>query len=247
MAMTKLYTYLALAGIIGVGLPAMATGLPTYGFAEIVTMKVDSIKNVATQDLLQTHKNMVRDTLKGLKGAYGEESEAPAEGEESGEGEEGEEDDGELLSSGSSAVTGRNEGLQTLLGEGGSLMTCGDKGRESLIELLNKTVVFPGKEEDRKELTTAEDDERQNRLDTAKEMAATTALAKAWLAQAEAANVSETLTKFQTQLGAASSQMEILAIILRLQEETQKNINTRLSVMGDELVSAGLSALDTGI
>jgi len=34
---------------------------------------------------------------------------------------------------------------------------------------------------------------------------------------------------------------------LRLQEETQKNINTRASIMGDELISSGLNALDTGV
>jgi len=227
--MTKLYTYLTLAGIVSIGLPALASGLPTYGFAEIVTMKVDSLKNVATQDILQTHKNLVRGALRGVKGGYGAQ---------------------ELLSGGSSVVTGRSEGLQTLLGEGDSLMTCGEGAKDSLVSLLtdrNRGVVSPATEKDRLELTTANDEARQKRLEKAIEMASTTALAKAWLAQAEAATVSETLSSLQEKLADNATQMDVLTTILLLQEETQKNINVRLSIMGDELVNAGLSALNTGL
>ena len=83
------------------------------------------------------------------------------------------------------------------------------------------------------------------------EKSATTGLAKAWKAQTETANVAEAISKTSQELGLGQSssrdmnQLEVIASIIRLQEETYKNMNTRLSLMSEDAVLKGLMALET--
>jgi len=235
--MTKLYTYLALAGVLTVSL-SVGAQVPTYGFGEVVTQTVNQMRSDAIKDLIQTQKNLVNSTLSALKtgaGSVGSEMQ-------------------KALTDSSSVITGKYEGLQNLLGKDSEygeikIKSCGCNADE-VVSRINETVVYPAKEDGddgRTSWSESRKDTRDSDLAYSKEMASTTALAKAWIAQSDASKVTNLLSKTQKELDNAPSQLAVIATILRLQEETQKNINTRASIMGDELISSGLSALDTGV
>ena len=236
--MMKLHTYLVAVSMIAICSPVWAQGVPTYGFGEVVTQTLDQMRSETMKDMIQTHKNLVNSTLSALK---------------TGAGSVG----GEMqkaLTDSSSVITGQYEGLQNLLGEDSEygeikIKSCGGNADE-VIARLNQTVVYPAKSggsDGRESWSESKKTTRDSDLATSQEMAATTALAKAWIAQTDASKVSNVLSKTQEELDNGKSQLAIIATILRLQEETQKNVNTRVSIMGDELISSGLSALDTGV
>ena len=231
--MTKLYTYLMLAGVLVISTPVWAQ-VPTYGFGEVVTQTVDQSQSDIMKDMIQTHKNLVNSTLSGLKKG------ACSIGKEMQN----------ALTEPSAVVTGKYEGLQNLLGKDSKygeikIKSCGCNAGE-VVERLNQTIVYPATrdgEDGRLSWSEARKSTRNSDLATSKEMASTTALAKAWIAQTDATKVANVLSKTQDELDNAQSQLAVIATILRLQEETQKNVNTRVSIMGDELISSGLNAL----
>ena len=233
----KLYTYLAMAGVLTLSFSAGAQ-VPTYGFGEVVTQTVDQMRSEKTKDLIQTQKNLVNSTLSALKtgaGSVGKEMQ-------------------EALTGSSVVITGKYEGLQNLLGEDSEygeikIKSCGGNVDE-VVARLNETIVYPAKaggSDGRESWSESRKDKRNSDLAYSQEMASITALAKAWTAQKDASQVSNLLSKTQEELNNDVSQLAVIATILRLQEETQKNVNMRVSIMGDELISAGLSALDTGV
>ena len=95
-------------------------------------------------------------------------------------------------------------------------------------------------------LTTAEHIQKGIERAKALEDSASSALAKAWIVQSESANTSASVGTTAEELSNAESQQSIIGTILRLQEETQKNLNTRMTIMAEELKMDSLLALDGG-
>lgn len=237
--MKRLYTYLALAGVIMAGTGAMASGVPVYGWGEVINQTLDNGKSDYIRDLVETQKRLVNTTLDAVGSP------------ETFRASSVQKNLKDSLTDISKSVTGRYEGLQNVLGEKSeygriAIAKCG-KDIEKVAERLNETVTYPAKEEDRLKMTTAEKNKRAQERAVSMERAATTGLAKSWLAQAETSNVAEAIADTQKELDNAASQQAVLATLMRLQEETQKNINTRLSLMGDDLISTGLVALEGNI
>jgi len=232
--MTKLYTYLALAGVVAVTVPVGAQ-VPTYGFGEVVTQTVDQMRSETMKDMIQTHKNLMNSALSGLQKGSGSIGKALEK----------------ALTDSSSVITGTYEGLQNLLGKNSAygeikIKSCGCNADEVVSRIKDK-VVYPAKADGNDGYLSWSEEKKNKRnwdLSFSQEMASTTALAKAWLAQTDATKVSNMLSKTQDELDNAESQLAVIATILRLQEETQKNVNTRVSIMGDELISSGLNALE---
>ncbi|MBQ7413633.1 MAG: hypothetical protein IJV07_05130 [Alphaproteobacteria bacterium] len=236
--MKHLY-YLALVGIMMVGTGAMASGVPVYGWGEVINQTLDNGKGDYIRDLVETHKRLVNTTLDAVGSPETFSASSLKKNLK------------DSLTDMSEAVTGQYEGLQNVLGEGSeygriAIAKCG-KNIEQVAERLNETVTYPAKEADRLKMTTAEKNKRAQERAVSMERAATSGLAKAWLAQSETANVAEAIADTQKELDNAESQQAVLATLMRLQEETQKNINTRLSLMGDDLISTGLVALEGNI
>ena len=96
-------------------------------------------------------------------------------------------------------------------------------------------------------LTTTELNQLAAARQKAQERAATTGLAKAWTAQKEAAEAGKAVGHTQEELDKAQSQLAVMGTILRLQEESQKSMNTRLSIKADDLIQMGLTALGENI
>ncbi|MDY6407962.1 MAG: hypothetical protein SPL08_04615 [Pseudomonadota bacterium] len=235
--MKKIYTFLTMVGVVAVGGTAFASGIPTWGFGEVVSQMVDSTQSNAVSDLIQTEENLVKSTLDGLR-----------KGHSSGSVKKNLK---ENLTMPSEAITGRYEGLQNILGKSSSygqirIKKCG-ANIPSVVNRIKNALTLPATEKDRNDMTTAERQKRANNRKASIESASTAALSKAWIVETEAAKVAASVSSTQEELNEAKSQMTVLVSILRLQEETQKNINTRLSLMGDELVSSGLMALDSGL
>jgi len=232
--MTKLYTYLAVIGVVAMSAPVWAQ-VPTYGFGEVVTQTVDQMRSDKMKDMIQTHKNLMNSALSGLKKGGGSVSKEMEK----------------ALTDSSSVVTGKYEGLQNLLGKDSpygeiKIKSCGGNA-DDVVERLNETIVYPAKadgDDGYRSWSEKKKDIRNVDLAVSKEMASTTALAKAWIAQTDSTKVSNMLSKTQEELDNDESQLAVIATILRLQEETQKNVNTRVSIMGDELISSGLNALE---
>jgi len=231
--MKKLYTYLVLAGVVAFGASASAQEI-TWGYGEVLTQMVDATQSNANSDLVQTKLNLVDSILHGLKKGY--------------HGDSVKKNLKKALLSSSEAVTGKYEGLDTVMGLGSTygriqIKKCGGNLSE-VIDRIKESLMLPAKDSDRDELTTSEMDRRATNRENTIEDAGTTALAKAWIVETEGAAVAGAISNTQEELKNAESQMTVLVSILRLQEETQKNVNTRLSLLGDDLINVGLMALD---
>ena len=77
------------------------------------------------------------------------------------------------------------------------------------------------------------------------QQAATSGLAKAWIAQSDTSDIAEAISKTQEELNNADSQMDVFGTLVRLQEETQKNLNSRFSLVADDVMASGLFVLET--
>ena len=246
--MKNLYTYLTLASVVAL-LPCVCAGVvPTWGKGEVTVQMVDNTQSNAVSDLFQTEQRLVESALKGLKGIH---SSKLVEKALAGDNKKEKGDKKGALTEPSEAVTGKYEGLENVLGKNSSygqikVKSCGGN-IGSVVNRVNEAFALPATQSGREGLTTGEMSKRDSNRNTSIEGAATTALSKAWIVETEAANIAESISDTQEELNKATSQMMVLVTILRLQEETQKSINTRLSLMGDELISSGLAALDSGL
>ena len=234
--MNKIYAYLAAVSILSLSLSAGAL-VPTWGYGEVITQMVDNTQSNAVSDLIQTKKDLMKSVLDGLKGSYSSSSVRK--------------NLKKTLTEPSEAITGQYEGLQNVLGKGSSygqirVKKCGASIPE-VIQRVKAALTLPASESNRNDLITKEQNTRESNRNASIESAGTTTLAKAWIVESESSKVAEAISKTQKELDKATSQMTVLVTILRLQEETQKNVNTRLSLLGDELISTGLSALDSGL
>ena len=235
--MKKLYTYLTLAGVVAVAPSVWAGGIPIWSYGEVITQMVDNTQSNAVADLVQTKWNLVNSTLDGLRSGFSAGSIKKNLKKN--------------LTATSGAITGQYEGLENVLGKDSSygqikVKKCGGNISD-VANRVKESLTLPATESDRSDLKTSEKSKREANRNASIESAATSALAKAWIVETEAATVAEAISNTQEELDKAKSQMTVLVSILRLQEETQKNINTRLSLMGDELISTGLTALDSGL
>jgi len=239
--MTKLYRYFVLTGLVMATVPALATGVPVYSAGEVVTQAVDQFENNTTRGLIDVHNELVQSALDAVGGPNSFSVGSFKKNLK------------ENLTEPSKAVSGY-DGLMTLLGsdsEFGEIKVkkCGGN-MDEVKARLDETIVYPATEEakdgskGRLTMTGAERNKMEANRAKALERAATTGLAKAWTVQSEAAEVAEAISDTQEELDNADSQLAVIATILRLQEETQKNLNTRLSIMSDDLVETGIVALD---
>ena len=240
--MRKLYICLTLFGVVAFISPVWGGGVPVWGKGEVTTQMVDNTQSNAASDLFQTEHNLVDSKLRGVKGIYssGAVKKALCKSEKEC-----------ALRPTSEAITGKYEGLENIMGKNSSYgqIKCKKCGGniDSIVNRVNEALALPATQSGREELTTAEIAKRDNNRNASIESAATTTLAKAWIVETEAADIAEAISDTQKELDKATSQMMVMVTILRLQEETQKNVNTRLSLMGDELISTGLTALDSGL
>ena len=236
--MKKILTAVAMTGLIALPLSVCASGVPVYGFGEVTNMSVDNYKSDDVRNLVDLQKELVKTTLDATGGPS-------------------------TFSSGSmksnlsknllppSDAVGTYDGLATILGpksEYGEIKVkkCGGNADE-VMQRLSETVAYPPLMKDRLNLSQAQKNKMENERAASIERNATAGLAEAWVVQAETSEVAENLKKTQKELDNAQSQMAVLATLLRLQEETQKNLNTRISIMADDMINTGLIALDGNI
>ena len=236
--MTKVYTALVMAGMVALSNSAFASGVPVYSSGEVTNMSVDNYKSDDVRKLVELQKDLVHTTLDATGGP----STFSASSMKSNLSKN--------LTEPSDAV-GTYDGLATILGaksEYGEIKVkkCGGNADEVMTR-LSETVAYPPKAKDRLDMSETKKAKVEKERATSIERNATTSLAEAWVVQAETAEVAETLKKTQEELDKAQSQMAVLATLLRLQEETQKNLNTRLSIMSDDMINTGLVALDGNI
>ena len=236
--MKTYFRYFVLAGLMVAACSAAAGGVPVYSHGEIVGQVIDQYKNIFDKGLIDVHNELMQSALD----AVGSPNSFSSAGFKSSLKK--------TLKPVSLAVSGY-DGLMPLLGPKSKfgeikVLKCGGNV-DDVVQRLNETVVYPAKREDRLKLSTPKRDEMAANRGMTMERASTTGLAKAWTVQGDTAKVAEALKDTQTELDKAESQMAAMATILRLQEETQKNLNTRLSIMADDLTQTGLAALEGNI
>ena len=229
--------YLILLGMIMGSVSAFASGIPVYSYAEMVNQKVDQTKSEVASKMVETQKALVDSVLDAV-GGPATFSPSSLKSELSG-----------ALTEGSEAITGQYEGLQNVLGSASEygqikIKKCGENADE-VINRLNETLVIPAKSSDRLRMTTEELMRREKESMIAMEQAATTGLAKAWIIQSDTSDIAEAVSATQKELDNADSQMDVFGTLVRLQEETQKNLNTRLSLVSDDVTVSGMFILAT--
>ena len=242
--MTKLYQYFVLAGLAMTVTPALASGVPVYSSGEVTTMAVDQFQSNVVHGLVDVQNELVQSALDAVGGPYSFSVNSFQKGLS------------QALTPPSKAISAY-DGLKTIIGQGSEygaiqVKKCGGNV-DDVIQRLDETIVYPAIESaeegvrTRMSLTEEERNKINNERAKAMERAATNGLAKAWTVQGEAAKIALAISDTQEELENADSQFAVLATILRLQEETQKNLNTRLSIMSDDLVQTGFVALDSNI
>lgn len=235
--MRKTRSLLTFLGVVVAANVAVASGLPVYSYAEMVTQKVDEIKSDVGSKIVETQKKMV-DSVLDVVGGPETFSSASLQKELN-----------KTLVPPSEIITGYYEGLQNLLGKDSvygeiKIKKCGGNAGE-VMKRLHETVVIPAKIEERYKKSNEELKRIDwNRLFSLKQ-AATSGLAKAWIAQSDTSDIAEAITKTQEELNNADSQMDVFGTLVRLQEETQKNLNSRFSLIADDVMATGLSVLNS--
>ncbi len=215
--------------------PMNACAVPILGFGEALNIVVDQSKNSDNRDLFQTQDGLVKGLLKEFGLDYNPKATANALKKS--------------LTETSSVIDGSYESLKGAVGNL-EIKRCGENA-DTVISGIEEAMTVPGKMEERLELTESKIEELSIERAKSLEKSATTGLAKAWKAQTETANVAEAISKTSQELGLGQSssrdmnQLEVIASIIRLQEETYKNMNTRLSLMSEDAVLKGLMALET--
>ena len=107
-------------------------------------------------------------------------------------------------------------------------------------------MVYPATQKERLKISEENFERLVTERKKAIEHAATAGLARAWIAEKEASDVAASLPTLVKELGSPNmdSQMDAMVQILRLQEEAFKNMNTRTTLMAEELKNTGLAALE---
>ena len=227
--------YLVLFGLmIGVG-NAMASGIPVYSYAEMVNQKVDEMKSDVVSKMVETQKALMDSASDAIGGPNTFSPNALKSALD------------EALLPPSNAVTGQYEGLKNILGDASEygqieIKKCGENADE-VIRRLNETIVVPINSAERMQMTTKEVMQREKERVISIQESATTGLAKAWVVQSDTSDVAESISTTQKELDNADSQMDVFATLVRLQEETQKSLNTRLSVISDDVTASSMFAL----
>ena len=211
-------------------------GIPVYSYSEMVTMKVDETKSDVAAKMVQTQRNLVDSAMNAVGGPETFSAASLKKGLE------------QVLAQPSELVTGHYEGLQNLLGSASEygkieIEKCGGNADE-VMKRLNETIAYPAKQADLLKTTTADLNKKAADRVISLQQAATTGLAKAWVAQSDTSDVAKTISKTQEELDNADSQMDVIGTILRLQEETQKSLNSRFSLMADDVITSGLLVLE---
>ena len=211
-------------------------GIPVYSYSEMVTMKVDEMKSDVGAKMVQTQRNLVDSAMNAVGGPETFSAASLKKGLE------------QVLAQPSELVTGHYEGLQNLLGSASEygeieIKKCGGNADE-VMKRLNETIAYPAKQADLLKTTTADLNKKAADRVISLQQAATTGLAKAWVAQSDTSDVAKTISKTQEELDNADSQMDVIGTILRLQEETQKSLNSRFSLMADDAITSGLLVLE---
>lgn len=236
--MKKRYIRLLMLGLVAMTTSAMASGVPVFSISEVANMGVDQFKSDDVKKLVNLHDELVRSTWDAL-GSPVTFSVKSMKGEMK-----------KSLSDASQAV-GTYDGLLSVLGpksEYGEIKVkkCGGNADE-VNQRIGETLAIPPKASEAIKLSSAEKNKRKKERAVSLERNATAGLAESWIAQAESADIAEGIANTKDELDQAESQMQVLATLLRLQEETQKNLNTRLSIMADDLTNTGLVALDSNM
>ena len=227
--------YLVLFGLmVGVG-NAMASGIPVYSYAEMVNQKVDEMKSDVVSKMVETQKALMDSASDAIGGPNTFSPNALKSALD------------EALLPPSNAITGQYEGLKNILGDASEygqieIKKCGENADE-VIRRLNETIVVPINSAERMQMTTKEVMQREKERLISIQEAATTGLAKAWVVQSDTSDVAESISTTQKELDNADSQMDVFATLVRLQEETQKSLNTRLSVISDDVTASSMFAL----
>lgn len=235
--MKKTSSFLAFLSVILVSNVALATGIPVYSYAEMVTQRVDEAKSDVGSKLIETQKKMV-DSVLDVVGGPETFSASSLQAELN-----------KALVEPSEIITGYYEGLQNLLGKDSeygqiAIKKCGGNADE-VIQRIKETIVVPAKLSDRLKKTQAELDKMSKERMYSIQQAATSGLAKAWIAQSDTSDIAEAISKTQEELNNADSQMDVFGTLVRLQEETQKNLNSRFSLVADDVMASGLFVLET--
>ncbi len=232
----KLKFYIAFLWVATISGSVMGSGIPVYSYAEMVTQRVDETKSDVGSKMVETQKELVNSALDAVGGAETFSANSFQKALKNS------------LIEPVAAVTGYYEGLQNLLGKGSEygqiqIKKCGGNAAE-VMKRLNETIVYPSSQVERLRMTTAELDKRAQERVRSLQNSATAGLAKAWLAQSDTSDIAEAIGKTQQELDNADSQMDVYGSFIRLQEETQKNLNTQLSLIADDVTTLGLMALE---
>lgn len=227
--MMKQLSKIAMMGLMMGTSAVWASGIPVFGNAEVTMMSVDQLKSDATREVVETQKNLMNKTME----ATGIRTSAEA-----------------LKKAYASALTIPSKtvsGVQDAVGEvidGVVVKPCGGSTKEIMAK-LDETIVLPVRDaENQVYLTATEETKRLEQLTKSLENTATMNLSKAWQAQTDLANIAKSADDVMKNLEKADDQLKALAQIMYIQSEMQKNMNTRVSLMADDMTVGSLSALD---
>lgn len=226
----QIYITLAVGGLLlGVSgqVLALGTGIPVCSAGEITNQYVDQFRSRDAGEWVGVEDKLAESAYNALKGNYSEANFKTML---------------KQLSS-SEGVAKTNQGTEKVVGEDFELSRCA-KNTSDLSSTFNSSVSYPPKEEDRVGMSTSAKDAREDERLSSIEAAGTTGLAKSWLIQTEAAEVAQAISHTKRVLDQASSQMSVMALIMVMQEVARKDLNTRVSLLGDDLTNVGLMALE---
>lgn len=255
--MNKLYLGLLMGTILGLAGAVGASGIPIHSGSEATTQAVDGGRSGVLDDMVKLQDKMVdsmqnaiggRETFglnslrTNLQGALTTTSETV------GTATKGV---GSLVGKASGAVTGTmrdtREGVSGKVQEYKDVVVkASGEHVGPMKERIKDVMAEPVGWSEKARLTTAEYTQKGIERAKALEDSASSALAKAWIIQSESANTAASVGTTKEELSNAESQQSIIGTILRLQDETQKNLNTRMTIMAEELKIDSLIALDNG-
>ena len=253
--MNKLLLVFLGFGIMGLAGESGATGVPIHSGSEATTQAVDAGRSGVLDDMVKLQDKMVDSMQNALGGreTFGLNSlrtnlqgALTTPSETVGSATRGL---GNLIGKASGAVTGTIQDTRTGVANKASeykeiVVKASGEHIGPMKEKIKGTMEEPAVWSEKARLTTSEYAQRGLERARALEDSASAALAKAWIVQAESANTAASVGTTKDELPNAESQQAIIGTILRLQDETQKNLNTRLSIMAEELKMDSLIALD---
>lgn len=238
--MNKIH-YLFFVSCLLFGTTAFATGIPAYGKGEVVNITVDRSKSADDHYVVRT-VNALMDNNINITG-----------GPETYCFKKAQTKLAEVLKAPSAAIQNTKDGLKgiytSLAGYSPATVqvkSCGETTKD-IVQEIEKRMTYPATVAERLQLTEKEVANKIKARAISIEQSGKEGLAKAWAIQSEVANVSESLSKLPDELKSVDSQMDAFVYISKILEESYKNMDTRLSVVADDLNNASLLALDGNI